>query len=78
MLYVLGLSFKKSSTDCRWQLPLNFSCGSCGFCPVLFEADLLCSQMASVAEFIPFSPDHGGMEQGLLPEIPSCNPASLQ
>ena len=45
-------------------------------------ADLLCSQMASVAEFIAFSPDPGGVEQGegtgLLSEIPSCNPASLQ
>lgn len=63
MLYVLGLSFKKSSTD---------SVGGSYFLishvvRVDFAqnwADLLCSQMASVAEFIAFSPDPDGMEQG--------------
>jgi hypothetical protein len=63
MLHVLGLSFKKSSTD---------SVGGSYFLishvvRVDFAqnwADLLCSQMASVAEFIAFSPDPDGMEQG--------------
>ena len=63
MLYVLGLSFKKSSTD---------SVGGSYFLishvvRVDFAqnwADLLCSQMASVAEFIAFSPDPDGMGQG--------------